>query len=109
VQYQQSWTPQTINFTVLSGLDYDQIIAKTTFINPGWTVQPLPSIRLVVKPLKRISSHFGLSYTIGTKKLQEWTVVYSKNGIKHKEAKTWIDGSKYGLSVGASILFGKLN
>jgi hypothetical protein len=107
-QYTQTWIPQTNSYTVTTANENHQIIAKTTYINPGWRIQPNPMFRLVVKPIKRIYLHLGLGYSFGTKKLQEWTAIYSKNGIKQKEAKTWIDGSKYGLSIGASILFGKL-
>jgi hypothetical protein len=107
-QYTQTWIPQAHTYEVTIGAEYNQIIAQTTNINPGLKYQPNPAFRLVLKPVKRIYLHLGFGYSFGTKKLQEWTVIYNKNGIKQKEAKTWIDGSKYGLSLGASILLGKL-
>jgi hypothetical protein len=107
-QYTQTWILQTNSYTVTTANENHQIIAKTIFIDPGWRIQPNPAFRLVVKPVKRIYLHLGFAYSFGTKKLQEWTAIYSKNGIKQKEAKTWINGSKYGLSLGASILLGKL-
>jgi hypothetical protein len=108
VKYQQTWIQQPVSFNGFTNANYDRIIAETTEIKPGRRFQPYPNLRLVVKPVKRISLHFGIGYSFGTKKLQEWTVSYFKNGVLQKEAKTWIFGSKYVPTIGASLLLGKL-
>jgi hypothetical protein len=108
VNYQLTWTPQPISFIGYNNANFDKIIAKTTEINPGRRFQPCSYLRLVVKPVKRISLHLGIGYSLGTKKLQEWTVVYYKNNIVQKEVKTWIFGSKLIPTFGVALLFGKI-
>jgi hypothetical protein len=52
--------------------------------------------------------NLGIGYSLGTKKLQEWTVAYYKNNIVQQEAKTWINGSKLIPTFGAALLLRKI-